>query len=130
MYHKDWCNNNDDAEDLDLITPMYSLIEYSSNYSETTESLWFCSNDDTTDFNENIAIDDNFKSFKYKDKLLENTVAQPNPNHAYGILRNAPIAVSLKYLSNFWRSLEVPLINCKVELKLRSKKNIVFCLQW
>ena len=31
----------DDAEDLDLVIPMYNLIEHSSNYSEATESLWF-----------------------------------------------------------------------------------------
>ena len=47
-------------------------------------------------------------------KLLGNTVV----NETNGILRNF-IAVLLKYLSNFWRSLEMPLINCKVELKLK-----------
>ena len=51
------------------------------------------------------------KSFKYKAKLLENTAAQPAPNAANGIFKNATIAVPLKYLSNFWRSLEMPLIN-------------------
>ena len=56
----------------------------------------------------------NFKSFKYKAKLLGNTVAQPAPNAANRMLRNATIVVPLKYLSNFWRSLEMPLINCKV----------------
>ena len=50
---------------------MYNLIEYSSNYSETTGSLWFYSKDETTDFNTDIANDNNFKSFKYKVKLLE-----------------------------------------------------------
>ena len=58
--------------------------------------------------------------------MLENTVAQTASNAANGILRNAAIAVSLKYLSNFWRLLEMPLINCKVELNGQS---IVFCLQ-
>ena len=46
----------------------YSLKEYSSNYSETTESLWFYSKDEATNFN----TTNNFKSFKYKAKLLEN----------------------------------------------------------
>ena len=109
----------DDAEDFDLVMPMDNLIKYSSNYSETKGSLWFYSKDETTNFNAVIANTDYFKSFKYKDKFLENTLAQPNPHHANGILRNATIAVSLKYLSNFWRSVEMPLINCKVELKLR-----------
>ena len=59
-------------------------------------------------------------------KLLENTVAQTASNATNGILRNATIAVSLKYFSNFWRLLEMPLINCKVELNGQS---IVFCLQ-
>ena len=67
----------------------------------STRSLWFNSKDETTDFNADIANDKNFKSFRYKTKLLGNTVA----NAANGILRNATIAVLLKYLSNFWRSL-------------------------
>ena len=57
-----------------------------------------------------------------RNKLLGNTFAQLNPNQANGILRNATIAVPVKYLSNFWRSLEMPLINCKVELKLKWTK--------
>ena len=39
----------DNAEDLNLVIPMYKLIEYSSNYSETTGSLWFYSKDEATD---------------------------------------------------------------------------------
>ena len=86
---------------------MNNLIEYSSNYPETTGSLWLHSKDE--------ANNDNFKSFKYKAKLLGNTAA----DGANGILRNAAIAIPLKYLSCFWRSLEMPLINCKVELRLK-----------
>ena len=41
------------------------------------------------------------------------------------VLRDTTITVLLKYLSNFWRSLEMPLINCKVELKLKLKKYCV-----
>ena len=52
-------------------------------------------------------------------------VAQSNPNHANRNLKNAAIAVPLKYLSNFWRSVETPLINCKVELKLKWTKYCV-----
>ena len=63
--------------------------------------------------------------FDYEAKLLGNTVAQPNSNNANGILRNAKIALPLKYLSNFWRSLEMPLINCKIELKLKWTKYCV-----
>ena len=52
-------------------------------------------------------------------------VAQSNPNHANRNLKNATIAVPLKYLSNFWRSVETTLINCKVELKLKWTKYCV-----
>ena len=90
-----------DAENLDLVMPKYNLIEYSSNYSETTGSLWFYSKNEATNFDADIANTDNFKSFKYKAKLLGNTVAQPGANAANGILRNATIFVPLKYLSNF-----------------------------
>ena len=58
--------------------------------------------------------------------MLENTVAQLAPNLRNGILRNATIVVPLKYLSNFWKSLEIPLINCKVELKLEWAKCCFF----
>ena len=63
----------DGAEDLDLVMPMYNLIEYSSNYSEITESFWFYSKDEATDFINNMAKIDNSKSFKYRVKLLGNT---------------------------------------------------------
>ena len=51
--------------------PMYNLIEYSSNYSETTGSIWFYSKDEATDFNINLENTDDFKSFNYKAKLLQ-----------------------------------------------------------
>ena len=66
---------------------MYNLIEYSSNYSETIGSLWFYSKNEATNFNNNIANTNNFKSFKYEAILLENTVAQPVANAANGMLR-------------------------------------------
>ena len=53
----------DDAEDSDLVMPMYNLTEYSSNYSETTRSLWFYSNDKAINFNADIVNINNFKSF-------------------------------------------------------------------
>ena len=105
----------DDAEDLDLVMPMCNLIKYVSNFSETTGSLCFYSKDEATNFNAYSANDDNFGSFKYKTKLLQNKVADRNN----GILKNRIFTVPLKYLSNSWRTLEMPLINCKVELKLK-----------
>ena len=88
---------------------MYNLIEYSSNYSKTTESLLFYSKDEATDVNVNIANTNNFTFFMYKAKLLENTES----DGANGILKNATTAVPLKYVSNFLRSLEMLSINCK-----------------
>ena len=86
---------------------MHNLIEYSSNYSETTGSLWFYSKDNATDFNANIEKTDNLKSFKYNANLLRNTEA----DNANGILKYATIATPLKHLRKFWKSLEMPLIN-------------------
>ena len=62
----------------------------------------------------------------YKAKLLGNTVAL-NDNAANGILKNPTIAVPLKYLSNFRRSLEMLLIKCKVELRVRWTKHFFIC---
>ena len=61
----------------------------------------------------------------YKLKLFGNTIAQPAPNANNGILENAIIAVPLKYLINVCKSLKMPLINCKVELKLKWTKHCV-----
>ena len=101
--------------------PLYNLRENNSNYSKTTESLSFYSKDEATNFNADIPNNNNFKFFMYKAKLLEKTEA----DGANRILKNGTIAVPLKYLTNFWRSLEMPLINCKVELKLKCTKYCV-----
>ena len=78
------------------------------------------SKDETSNFDVDFASDDNFKIFKCKTKSVGSTVADGNN----GMLRKA-IAVSLKHLNNFWRSLKIPLINCKVELKLKWAKYCV-----
>ena len=92
---------------------MKNLIEYSSNFSETTESLWFYSKDEETKFNATIA-NNSFKSFECKTKLLENTEV----DGANEILKNATIGLLLKCVSNFWRSLQMLRINSKIKLKL------------
>ena len=101
--------------------PMYNLKNHSSNYSDTTGSLWFHSKDKATNFDTDTANTNAFKSLNYKAKLLENTVADGNKS----ILKNATIAISLKYSHDFWRSLEIPLINLKDELKLKWAKHRV-----
>ena len=86
--------------------------------SETTGRLWFYSNDEGTNFNNKIENIDNFKSFKDKGNfLLADAVTQPDPNNDNGVLKNVATAWPYKHLSNFWGSLEIPLINCIVQLK-------------
>ena len=97
--------------------PMYYLIEYSDNYSDTSGSLWGFKRDEIVD-NANVTYDDNTPSFKYKASIIGNTKNT-------GIKNAVKIAVPLKYLSNFWRSLEMLLINCKVELSLNRIENCV-----
>ena len=83
---------------------MYNLIEYSSVY-KTAWSLWFYSKDKETNVDADIANTDDFKSFKYKVKLLGNAGAQATPNPANEIIKNETIAVAWKYFSNFLKSL-------------------------
>ena len=60
----------DDAEDLDFVMSMYNQLVYNSDYSEITGSLWFYSNDETTNIAAGIEGNNTFKSFKYKTKLI------------------------------------------------------------
>ena len=100
------------TEYIDIVMPMYSLIEYTDNYSKTSGSLWqYCNeipavndDDDIVDFNGANATD----SFNFKIKIIGN----------YDRIINVEIMFPLKYLSNFSRTLEVPLINCEIELIL------------
>ena len=94
---------------------MHNLIEYSDNYSDTSESLWGFKRDEIVN-NADVTNNDNAPSFKYKANLIGNTENNGTKN-------GVKIAVPLKYLSNFWRSLEMPLINCKVELSLKWIEN-------
>ena len=94
--------------------PMYNLIEYNGNYSDTSGSLWGFKKDEI-DNNAGVTNDNNAPHLNTKQVLLL-------------ILKKwnrVKIAVPLKYLSNFWRSLEMPLINCKIELSLKWIENCV-----
>ena len=93
-----------EANFINITMPMYNLIEYSDNYSHTSGSLWSFKRDDVVN-NENVTNDDNAPSFKYKASGIGDTENN-------GTKKGVKIAVLLKYLSNFWRSLEIPLINC------------------
>ena len=93
------------------------LIEYSDNYSDTSGSLWCFKRDEVAN-NANVANNDNAPSLKYKANLIGDTEAD-------GTKQRIKVAILLKYLSNFWRSLEIPLINCKVEISLNWIENCV-----
>ena len=102
---------------INIALPMYNLIEYSDNYSDSSGSLWGFKADGIAN-KVNVTNDDNAPSFKYKSSLITNTEENVT---TIGI----KIAVPLKYLSNFWRSLQMPLINYKVELSLKWIENCV-----
>ena len=99
--------------------PMYNLIGYSDNYSDTTGTLWQFRRDEI-ERDANITIND-ASSFRYKANLIGNT----DVDGANRKKENVKLAVPLKYLSNFWRSLEMPLINCKIELSLKWIENCI-----
>ena len=103
----------DTAENLDIVMPMYNLIEYSDNYQDSSATLYQYKRDEPPE-------DNAFDDLNYKVSLLDNPVVANN------IARiNVKVVVSLKYLSNFFRSLQMPLINCKIKLNLTWKKECV-----
>ena len=85
--------------------PMYNLIEYRDNYSKSPGNLWQYYKDKP---NDNLAASE---SFKTKVKVTGNT-------HAGDDIKDVEVMVPLKYLSDFWRTFEMPLINCEVNLIL------------
>ena len=90
------------------------MLEYSDNYADSSGILWQFKRDKHNTNNARNPADvttEHSTSFKYKSNLLGKPANK-------GVLENAKIAVPLKYLSNFFRSLEIPLINCKIHLEL------------
>ena len=104
----------DNAEDLDVVMPMYNLLEYSKNYRKTTGSLWNYCRDEPSN-----PLSLNSESFKYKTSIVGKT---PENNDS---VTNTKVVIPLKHLSNFWRVLNRPLINCKVELILTWSINCI-----
>ena len=117
--------NVDTAGNLDIVMPMYNLIEYSGNYQDSSATLYQYKRDEPPEAN---AINDlktnTSSSFKYKVNLLGNPVVANNIAKI-----NVKVVVPLKHLSNFFRSLEIPLINCKIKLNLTWKKECVLSNQ-
>ena len=109
------------AENLDITMPMYTFIEYSDNYQDSSETLCQYKRHEPPEANAiNDLTTDTSSSFKYKVSLLGNSVVANNIAR-----RSVKVLVPLKYLSNFFRSLEMPLINCKIKLNLTWKKECV-----
>ena len=124
--------------------PMYNLLEYSKNYRKTIGSLYNYYRDELSDDADNNNFNNikvvNSNTFKYKNKIIGNTydvdARIPNPdgdgqiNNPIYIANNErtqkiELAIPLKYLGNFWRGLNIPLISCEVSLGLKWDKNCV-----
>ena len=139
----------EDAEDLDIVMPMYNLLEYSKNYRKTTGSFYNYYRDKLNDDNGNDNFGNirvvNSEAFKYKNKIIGNTynVDSTIPNPAGGARiansnyvannsgkKSVELAIPLKYLGNFWRALNIPLITCEVSLELNwNKKCVITSIQ-
>ena len=112
--------------------PMYNLLEYSKNYRKTIGSLYNYYTDELSDDNnpnnfpnKNVV---NSNTFKYKNKITGNTynVAESAEGHIANRVgkQDVELAIPLKYLGNFWRALNIPLISCEVFLELKWNKNL------
>ena len=123
----------EDADDLDIVMSMYNLLEYSKNYRKTIGSLYNYYRDELSDDADNNNFDNikvvNSNTFKYENKIIGNTYNVNAGADAYDINKNGTqeveLAIPLKYLGNFWRALNIPLISCEVSLELKWDKNCV-----
>ena len=123
----------EDADDLDIVMPIYKLLEYSKNYRKTIGSLYNYYRDELS----NDADDNNFaninvvnsEAFKYKNKITGNTYNVNADDDGYDVNKNGTqeveLDIPLKYLGNLWRALNIPLISCEVSLELKWNKNCV-----
>ena len=112
---------------------MYNLLEYSKNYRKTIGSLYNYYRDELSD----DAGDNNFdnikvvnsNTFKYKNKIISNTYNVNAGADGYDVNKNGTqeieLAIPIKYLGNFWRELNIPLISCELSLELKWEKNCV-----
>ena len=104
--------------------PMCNLLEYSKNYRKTTGSLGNYYRDETSN-----PLSSSSESFKYKTSITGNTYNVDDGEEGYDenkVGKNkTEVVIPLKHLSNFWKSLNIPLINCEVELILTWSKNCV-----
>ena len=111
----------EDADDLDIVMPMYNLLEYSKNYRKTIGWLYNYYRDELSDDNNpnnfpntNVV---NSNAFECKNKITGNTNNQGT--------KDVKLAIPLKYLDNFWRALNILLISCEIFLELKWNKNCI-----
>ena len=123
----------EDADDLDIVMSMYNLSEYGTNYRKTIGSLYNYYRDELSDDADDNNFDNikvvNSNTFKYKNKITGNTYNVDAGAQGYVVNKNGTqeveLAIPLKYLGNFWRTLNIPLISCKASLELKWDKNCV-----
>ena len=134
----------EDADDLDIVMPIYNLLEYSKNYRKTIGSLYSYYRDELSDDADDNNFDNikvvNSNTFKYKNKIIGNIydvdARIPNADGAgqidnpiYNVNKNGTqeveLDIPLKYLGNFWTALNIPLISSEVSLELKWDKNCI-----
>ena len=129
MYNKINGELIEDAEDLNIVMSMYNLLEYRKNYRKTIGSLYNYYRDELSDNANNNDNTVNSDPFRYKNKITGNTynvaAGATDYNANKNGTQNIELAVPLKYLGNFWRTLNMPLISCEVSLELKWNKNCV-----
>ena len=139
---------SEDADYLDIAMPMYNLLEYSKNYRKIIGSLYNYYRDelnndaDNNNFADNNVVSSN--TVNYKNKIIGNTynvdstivlaaggarLANPDYDANNSGKKSIELAIPLKYLGNFWRALNIPLISCEVSLELKWNKTCVITSQ-
>ena len=114
---------NGNTEDLDIVIPMYNLLEYSKSYRKTTGGLWNYYRDEP---NSGIGGRNNNVSYSIKDsKSFDYKTSITGKLESIDRTKDVEIVVPLKYLSNFWRTLDMLLINCEINLILTWTENCV-----
>ena len=112
----------DDAQTTDIVMPMYNLIGYSDAYSKTSRSLWQYYRDETALITKNEII--NFPA-NNNDSASFKFIHQTTGETGSSCTTDVEIMIPLKYLSNFWRTLEMPLSNCEISLQLKWSKSCI-----
>ena len=123
----------EDADDLDIVLSMYNLLEYGKNYRKTIGSLYNYYRDELSDDADDNNFDNikvvNSEAFKYKNKTTGNTYNVDAGAQGYDVNKNGTqeveLPIPLKYLGNFWRALNIPLISSEVSLELKWDRNCI-----